>query len=102
MLVTLPCVLLLLDYWPLRRWQRGAGAPDMAAASAGWGRLLAEKLPLLALAAAASFVTLQAQRPAMIPAARFPLFDRIENALVSYAAFLAQTASPFGLVILNP
>src|SRR6185312_15427275 len=43
MLVTLPCVLLLLDYWPLGRW---------AAAPAGWRRLLLEKVPLFALAAA--------------------------------------------------
>ena len=50
MLVTLPCVLLLLDYWPLKRWERSSVA-------ARWA-LLAEKIPFFVLSAAASAVTL--------------------------------------------
>jgi tetratricopeptide (TPR) repeat protein len=90
MVVTLPCVLLLLDYWPLRRGQ------------AGWGRLLAEKVPLLALAAAACLVTLRVQEPAMGPVARFPLYERLANALVSYAAYLVQAVFPAGLAAFYP
>jgi hypothetical protein len=54
MLVTLPLTLLLLDVWPLARWSRGDAV-----------RLVVEKLPLFALAAASAVITLVVQRPAM-------------------------------------
>ena len=61
MVITLPFVLLLLDYWPLGRIQGGpAGARPIPQASLS--RLLVEKLPLLALSAASAVVTMQAQR----------------------------------------
>ena len=66
MLVTLPLVLLLLDYWPLGRFAAAeTGPPGLrgpAVRRLGW--LLLEKLPLLALAAASCVVTLLAQREA--------------------------------------
>jgi tetratricopeptide (TPR) repeat protein len=93
MLATLPCVLLLLDYWPLRRWRPGASA-----------RLLAEKLPLLALAAAAGAVTVFAQNHAgaLLPLARLPLDARLENALVGYLWYLKKTFWPSGLAPFYP
>jgi Tfp pilus assembly protein PilF len=92
MLVTLPFVLLLLDYWPLRR----LGGPAAAALR------LAEKVPLLVLAAASCAVTLVAQREGgeTNPVGALPL--RLENAAVSYAAYLGKTAWPHGLVPFYP
>jgi tetratricopeptide (TPR) repeat protein len=94
MLVTLPCVLLLLDYWPLgrlRRWEDLRGA-------------LVEKLPLFALAALACGVTLVAQRAggALQALERYPLLMRIENALDAYAVYVAKAFWPSGLAVFYP
>ncbi|HXG10776.1 MAG TPA: tetratricopeptide repeat protein [Gemmataceae bacterium] len=109
MLVTLPCVLLLLDYWPLRRMRfTGSGpveseaAPSYSPASVGW--LILEKVPLLALALASSVITFIAQREgtAVVPLQVIPLPDRLVNAVVSYAAYIGQTVWPFHLAIYYP
>lgn len=88
MLVTLPFVLLLLDYWPLKRFT----IDDLRLKI---GRLVAEKIPLLVLSAASCVATFLA--PEELAAARLPFFLRIENALVSYVAYLRQTFWPTGL-----
>ena len=92
MLVTLPLVLLLLDYWPLGR----------AGHYASWPRLLLEKLPLLAFSAASSAVTLVAQRDTLKTTADLPFPARIANALVAYAAYLWQLVCPVDLAVLYP
>ena len=89
MLVTLPAVLLLLDVWPLRRL-RLAPAPDLRRL----GALVLEKLPLAALCAASSVITLIVQRQAITLAARYTLADRLGNALVSYVRYLAGALYP--------
>ena len=91
MLVTLPCVLLLLDYWPLRRF-----------AVCGKRRLLLEKLPLFALSAASCFLTLLAQRKAVKPLDSLSMSDRVLNTVVSYASYLGQTVWPRDLCVLYP
>lgn len=98
MLVTLPAVLLLLDYWPLRRLVPGPAFFTEAR------RLLVEKLPLLALVVVSSVVTLLSQRTegAMQELARFPLIDRIANAVVAYAAYLVKAAWPVDLTCFYP
>jgi tetratricopeptide (TPR) repeat protein len=91
MLVTLPAVLLLLDYWPLGRWRPGA---------ARW--LLLEKLPLALLALADALVIALVQRatdPGPQPA-RLPL--RIENALVACIAYLRKLVWPVDLAAFYP
>ena len=60
MVITLPFVLLLLDYWPLGRMQGNPARLQLPQASLS--RLLAEKLPLLALSAASAVITMQAQQ----------------------------------------
>ncbi len=92
MVVTLPFVLLLLDYWPLKRFPQPDGhwVP--------W-RLIVEKLPLLALSGAACAVTLFAQQEAI---QSLPLSWRIGNALVSYVAYLGQMFYPVGLAAYYP
>jgi len=96
MLVTLPFVLLLLDYWPLARIAALGGARRAA------GRLIGEKVPLFALSAASCAVTMLAQRPAMASFRAVPLLDRIENAVVSYATYLGQFFYPSGLTVFYP
>jgi Flp pilus assembly protein TadD len=107
MLVTLPFVLLLLDYWPMRRWRlAGAasddGTPPRSAVPAGW--LLLEKLPLLVLSAASSAMTVWAQRHgrAIQELAGLPLPARLSNALVSYVDYLRQTIWPSDLALFYP
>jgi tetratricopeptide (TPR) repeat protein len=90
MLVTLPCVLLLLDYWPLRRpWTR---------------QLLWEKLPLFALTVAACPLTLHTQHEggAVPLLAEVPLAVRAGNALLSYCLYLLKTVWPTNLGVLYP
>lgn len=89
MLVTLPCVLLLLDHWPLARLGRRA-----------W----LEKLPMLALSAAAAGVTLWVQREQGAAAfgEALPLGQRLANALDSYVTYVRQTLWPTDLAVFYP
>ena len=92
MLVTLPVVLLALDYWPLNRLgASGNGTRESPQASR---KLILEKLPLLALAAASSLATLFAQKVALQPLATVSLTVRIGNALISCVVYLYQTFWP--------
>lgn len=91
MLVTLPCVLLLLDYWPLGRF----------AAGAKW-RLLLEKLPLFALSLLFSVVTVFAQHDAGAVALLLSPAERVSTALYGYGWYLAKTFWPTKLGLLYP
>lgn len=105
MLVTMPFILLLLDYWPLGRAQFGAGGGDPVRWRSllfGWLRLLPEKLPFFALTAAASAVTLAAQQVAMMPLVYLSFGMRLANALVAYLAYLRMAVWPTGLAIFYP
>jgi Flp pilus assembly protein TadD len=103
MVITLPVVLLLLDYWPLGRI-RGLPSGTPPIAQAPLSRLLVEKLPLLVLSAASAWITMQAQRGggAMRSAAQFSLGVRLENALVAYATYLWKMIWPSHLAPLYP
>lgn len=92
MLVTLPFVLLLMDYWPLRRFSKKT-------ASLFW-----EKIPLFALAAASSIVTVFAQKSGGLVRSleTYPLDVRIANALVSYIKYIGLTILPRGLAFHYP
>lgn len=103
MVITLPVVLLLLDYWPLGRI-RGLPSGTPPIAQAPLSKLLVEKLPLLVLSAASAWITMQAQRAggAMRSAAQFSLGVRLENALVAYATYLWKMIWPSHLAPLYP
>ena len=113
MLVTLPLVLLLMDYWPLGRMSHGWGGSCTAApgatvqlspqrtASTIW-RLVVEKLPLLALSAASCAVTARAQGEAIARLDHLPLWSRVANAFISYAAYLGQCVYPANLAVFYP
>lgn len=107
MVVTLPFVLLLLDVWPLERWPLGpAGdAPDAVAVMRRTRRRLAlEKLPLVAMSAAASVATVLAQGHGgnIVGAALIPWRLRLVNPLVAYAAYLGQALWPARLAAYYP
>jgi tetratricopeptide (TPR) repeat protein len=91
MLVTLPLVLLLLDYWPLQRVEPGK-----------LSGLMLEKLPLFALSAASGVITLLSQRGAIQSAGLFSLPYRLATALVASMVYLGQMVWPEGLVAFYP
>ena len=99
MLVTVPFVLLLLDYWPLKR----SNAPTLQRFNASTlKRLLVEKIPFFALSALACVATfvVQQQGGAVRQLTAYPLTARLENVFVSYARYLGKTFWPAGLA--NP
>ena len=101
MLVTLPFVLLLLDYWPLGRV---AACKLQAEGSALRNfQLIIEKWPFFLLTAAACIVTVIAQHDAaMVPLHRVPLGLRLENVVTAYTSYLAKTIWPAQLAIFYP
>lgn len=114
MLVTLPFVLLLLDWWPLGRFSAtGPGIPDrpdetaplaQTGARSAAGRLVLEKVPLLLLSVASAIVTVYAQKSgeALASTEVVPLGLRISNALVAYAAYIGKMVWPGNLAIIYP
>jgi tetratricopeptide (TPR) repeat protein len=103
MVITLPCVLVLLDYWPLRRIS-GRPHSDAHALQFTFFRSLLEKIPLLMLSVGSAWITLKAQRLglAMRSLHRIPLGLRLENAVVSYGLYLWKMVWPARLAALYP
>jgi tetratricopeptide (TPR) repeat protein len=112
MLVTLPFVLLLLDYWPLGRFQWVSKGGSKTPSNTGEQKtpfqksstlgLIAEKIPLLLLVSASIAITLVAQRGAMKPGEALSIGMRVSNALVSYISYIVKTIYPNNLVIFYP
>ena len=95
MLVTLPFVLLLLDFWPLKRLKPSAGNVR---------RLVYEKIPLLVMAGASCVVTylVQQRGGAVQPLGNLPLALRLANAVTSYAVYLKKMIWPTDLAVFYP
>ena len=91
MIVTLPFVLLLIDYWPLRRERRLVA-------------LVAEKIPLFALSAAACVITYLGAKDsgAVMSLEGISFFGRVSNAAVAYVTYLVKMVWPFGLAVYYP
>ena len=100
MLVTWPLVMLLVDYWPLQRWQ----SAKSKAQPGNVRNLILEKIPLLALVAASAIITFLAQSHggAVRTFAAAPVAFRLSNALVSYAKYLLLTFWPNNLAVYYP
>jgi tetratricopeptide (TPR) repeat protein len=91
MLVSVPLLLVLLDFWPLRR----SSLADPKAALRDAVRLLPEKLPFVALSLASCVVTILTQRATAVGALQsFPIAARLMNAAVSYVAYVADMVLP--------
>lgn len=98
MAVTLPCVLLLLDVWPHRRLEPGSALrPSSPSSPRALRDLVVEKLPWLALVAAASWATVRAQGEIVAGSGIIPLADRLATAVMAVGAYAAQTFVPVGL-----
>ncbi len=101
MLVSLPCLMLLLDIWPLRRlWEQSVAPPALWTRTRS-GAILAEKLPLFALAGASALAMCLVQSPAQSGASPsgVPVGVRLAEAIVSYTHYLRMTFAPYGLAI---
>ncbi len=104
MVVTLPFVLLLLDFWPLGRICDLRFTIYASNDRDSLGRILLEKIPFFILAALACGATVWAQKAgnSVVSAAALPLPDRAANALVSYVLYLWKTVWPADLAVLYP
>ena len=98
MLVTLPFVLLLVDYWPLNRLSPANFSKKL------FGRLILEKIPFLVLSFAVSAVNFLAQKGggATWSADILPWPVRLANALVSYVRYVSKTFWPTDLAVIYP
>jgi len=96
MVVTLPFILILLDYWPINRFARNQTTNETF--------LIMEKIPLLILTIFSCVVTYIAQKHAgaVASADAFPLDGRIANAIVSYAGYIGKTLWPNDLSAFYP
>src|ERR1035437_7065855 len=106
--ITLPFVLLLWDYWPLRRMftanqepPSGTKAPD-AIPARSFSRLILEKLPLVALSAVSAAITMKAQRVGGGLNPELSLSARLANAIVSYARYVGKAVWPTRLAPMYP
>ncbi len=105
MLVTLPVILLLLDFWPLRRFAEIPSREHRAnwwQRRSTWQRLIIEKIPLLLLSAFSSVATIIAQRQALHSSEGWPLAWRINNAFVSFLTYIRQMVWPLKLAVFYP
>ena len=105
MLVTLPFVMLLLDYWPLRRLSiptlHHSTTPSPHSPSTPLLRLVLEKLPFLALSAVSSLVTIRGHESlgALVSVEQLPVSDRLANAVVACALYLRKLVWPVDLSV---
>ncbi|MCU1300031.1 MAG: hypothetical protein JWQ87_315 [Candidatus Sulfotelmatobacter sp.] len=104
-IITLPCVMLLWDYWPLgRMFNKTAGEDPGPIVPRSFFYLLREKFPLFVLAVIGSAITVWGQRAggAVRTLAEYSLGSRLENAVVSYTKYLANTIWPVRLAPMYP
>jgi protein O-mannosyl-transferase len=96
MIITLPFVLLLLDYWPLQRF-----SPEKNV-SANLIQRITEKIPLFVLSAVAGWITVSIHRKEGALTAAMPLAWRVKNAIYSYAVYLWKAVWPSRLAVFYP
>jgi protein O-mannosyl-transferase len=106
MLVTVPFVLLLLDYWPLKRFPSETSVKHRHRRTvencANTRRIFLEKIPLLLFSFGSCAATLLAQRHFIDPIGHLSLMNRFSNAAVAAVVYLRQLVWPFGLSVFYP
>jgi tetratricopeptide (TPR) repeat protein len=104
MVITLPFVLLMLDYWPLARVRQASGEANKMQPTFPWSRLALKKLPLLVLSAASALITMQAQQAggAIRTTTEVSFGARIATAIYAYAMYLWKMLWPARLAPLYP
>jgi tetratricopeptide (TPR) repeat protein len=114
MLVTLPFVLILLDYWPICRIDIGQSSDKYSLQAihtnqtcrpiTHFFKLIAEKIPLIILSLAFIFLTYIAQKDygAVVPLNSYSISSRLSNALVSYVSYICKSILPIGLSVHYP
>ncbi|MBC2717393.1 MAG: tetratricopeptide repeat protein [Desulfobacteraceae bacterium] len=105
MLVTLPCVLLLMDFWPLNRIQfYPPASPGSDHRKPAVIQLILEKIPLFVFAALSSAATFYAQKQggAVVALESIPLNVRIANSLVAYVRYIEKMVYPINLGVIYP
>jgi len=104
MVITLPFVLLLWDYWPLQRIKAVSDRDPTRGSLRPFSSLIMEKIPLFALSAASAVVTMKVQRAggAMNLGTQYSFPARLGNALVAYAGYIRIALWPAGLAPLYP
>ncbi len=95
MLVTLPVALLIVDWWPLRRWEFDLGDAD--ACRQQLRPLVLEKLPMLGLSAASAIATVLSIGDVVRPISTLPFLVRASSSVVAYATYVMQLFWPVGL-----
>jgi hypothetical protein len=103
MVVTLPFLLLLVDFWPLQR-VLGAAPPSSAfrVPQFSFGRLVLEKVPLLFLSGCSSLITLAAQSTVITSNLHLPFHVRLANAIYAYSMYIVKTLWPVHLASFYP
>ena len=104
MVVTLPFVLLLLDLWPLGRWQFATNPTTSSPQLSTLWPLLREKLPFFLLSALSCWITVRGQHGerSLSTLSEIGLVDRVTNAIVSYLQYLGKMFWPTDLAVLYP
>jgi hypothetical protein len=104
MLMTLPCVLLLLDYWPFARWAGAPGGDAPLPQRKRFNELVREKAPLFALAVAVGVVTLASRDRfgSIVSLGTLSLSARVANVLMAYGWYLRSTFYPLHLAAMYP
>ena len=101
MLVTLPFVLLLLDYWPLGRWQKVLSI-SIENRYQFAGKLVWEKAPFFIFITLSIGLTLWSQRTGIASLDRLPIVDRAMNAILSYLYYIDKFVYPVDLAVFYP
>lgn len=112
MLVTLPLVMLLLDFWPLRRVPRtvhflgreiqiAEEVSNLGHLTSSWKQLVAEKLPLFVMSFVSSALTLSAQGE-LVGSLSSPFQYRLANAVIAYLFYMKKMIWPSKLVVIYP
>lgn len=103
MVITLPFVLLLVDFWPLQRIENwGEPSQVFPIPQSSFSRLVLEKVPLLALSFGSAVITLAAQTDAEVPAMALPFGTRLVSSAYAYGTYLWKAVWPSNLALLYP